>query len=267
MLQCTISQVIHKAKAKLKFMSHNSHNILLSTQNINLILSNKTILENISLSLQKGKILTIVGPNGGGKSCLIKILVGLLEPSSGILYRQSNLCIGYTPQRFQIDATLPLSVERFLTLIPNPPWHSKSMRETSLKHILEEVGVPQVLNQSIATLSGGELQRVLLARALLRKPELLVLDEPAQGVDLAGQDELYRLIVKIRNTRQCGIVLVSHDLSLVMAETDVVLCLNQHVCCSGPPEAVSRDPQFLGLFGLEAGSFALYTHRHDHDHK
>lgn len=243
-------------------------NILLSTQNVNLSISNKTILDNISLSLQKGKILTVVGPNGGGKSCLIKILVGLLKHSSGTVYRQPNLRIGYTPQRFQIDATLPLSVKRFLTLIPpDPAWRSKSVRQSSLEHILEEVGVPGALNQSIQTLSGGELQRVLLARALLRKPELLVLDEPAQGVDLVGQDELYRLIVKIRDTHQCGIVLVSHDLNLVMAETDVVLCLNQHVCCSGPPEAVSQDPQFLGLFGLEAGSFALYTHRHDHAHK
>lgn len=253
-------------------MSHTiSHNvpdtILLSTENINLFLSNKTILEDISLSLSKGKILTIVGPNGGGKSCLIKILVGLLKPSSGMLYRQSDLRIGYTPQRFQIDSTLPLSVQRFLTLIPNPPWGSVSMRKTALENILEEVGVPQVLHQSLQTLSGGELQRVLLARALLRKPELLVLDEPAQGVDLIGQDALYRLIVKIRNTHGCGIVLVSHDLSLVMAETDEVLCLNQHVCCSGSPEMVSQDPRFLGLFGLEAGSFALYTHRHDHDHK
>ncbi len=253
-------------------MSHTiSHNvpdtILLSTENINLFLSNKTILEDISLSLSKGKILTIVGPNGGGKSCLIKILVGLLKPSSGMLYRQSDLRIGYTPQRFQIDSTLPLSVQRFLTLIPNPPWGSASMRKTALENILEEVGVPQVLHQSLQTLSGGELQRVLLARALLRKPELLVLDEPAQGVDLIGQDALYRLIVKIRNTHGCGIVLVSHDLSLVMAETDEVLCLNQHVCCSGSPEMVSQDPRFLGLFGLEAGSFALYTHRHDHDHK
>jgi len=241
-------------------------NVLLSTQNINLTISNKTILENISLSLKKGKILTIVGPNGGGKSSLIKILVGLLAPTSGAVYRQAHLRIGYTPQRFQIDPALPLSVKGFLKLVPMGIT-DKPLSDAILQHTLEEVGVPQVLMQSIHTLSGGELQRVLLARALLRKPELLVLDEPAQGVDLVGQDELYRLIVKIRDAHDCGIVLVSHDLSLVMAQTDVVFCLNQHVCCSGTPEAVSQDPQFLRLFGLEAGSFALYTHKHDHAHK
>lgn len=243
-------------------MPHSS-SILLSTQNVSLKTSNKTILDNISLSLKKGQILTIVGPNGGGKSCLIKILLGLLETTSGQIYRQSNLRIGYTPQRFQIDATLPLSVKGFLSLIPN-----KTKIILEIENALEEVGLSAaLLDQAMQTLSGGELQRVLLARALLRKPELLVLDEPAQGVDLAGQDELYRLIVKIRDIHQCGIILVSHDLSLVMAQTDVVLCLNQHVCCSGSPEVVTQDPQFLKLFGLEAGSFALYTHRHDHAHK
>lgn len=248
-------------------MALDSSPILLSTQDVSLEISNKTVLQNISLSLEKGQILTVVGPNGGGKSCLIKILVGLLEPTQGTVYRQSPLRIGYTPQRFQIDSTLPLSVKRFLSLIPNIESIPRSQRQAAFENSLEEVGVPGLLNQSMQTLSGGELQRVLLARALLRKPELLVLDEPAQGVDLAGQDELYRLIVKIRDTHQCGVVLVSHDLSLVMAETDVVLCLNQHVCCSGSPESVTQDPQFLKLFGLEAGSFALYTHRHDHAHK
>lgn len=243
-------------------MSH-SPSILLSTQNVSLKISNKTILDNISLSLKKGQILTIIGPNGGGKSCLIKILLGLLEPTSGQVYRQSNLRIGYTPQRFHIDATLPLSVKGFLSLTPN-----NIKIDLEIESALEEVGMTsEVLNQSMQTLSGGELQRVLLARALLRKPQLLILDEPAQGVDLVGQDELYRLIVKIRNIHPCGIILVSHDLSLVMAQTDVVLCLNQHVCCSGSPEAVTQDPQFLKLFGLEVGSFALYTHRHDHAHK
>ena len=245
--------------------SSNPSSILLSTQNVGLKISNKTILDNISLSLKAGQILTIVGPNGGGKSCLIKILLGLLEVTSGQVYRQSNLRIGYTPQQFQIDATLPLSVKAFLSLIPN----IKEIKiNLEIKSALEEVGLSsKILNQPMQTLSGGELQRVLLARALLRKPQLLVLDEPAQGVDLAGQDELYRLIVKIRDIHHCGVVLVSHDLSLVMAQTDVVLCLNQHVCCSGSPESVTQDPQFLKLFGLEAGSFALYTHRHDHAHK
>ena len=244
-----------------------SSSVLLSIHDVSLKISHKTVLEDINVSLQKGQILTVVGPNGGGKSCLIKILLGLLEPNSGTVYRQSPLRIGYTPQRFQLDATLPLSVKRFLSLIPNIDSIPYRKRQAVLEKSLQEVGVPELLNQSMQTLSGGELQRVLLARALLRNPELLVLDEPAQGVDLVGQDELYRLIVQIRNTHQCGVVLVSHDLSLVMAETDVVLCLNQHVCCSGSPEAVTQDPQFLKLFGLEAGSFALYTHRHDHAHK
>lgn len=244
-----------------------SSSVLLSTHDVSLKISHKTVLEDINLSLEKGQILTVVGPNGGGKSCLIKILLGLLKPNSGTVYRQSPLRIGYTPQRFQIDATLPLSVKRFLSLIPNIDSIPSRQRQAVLEKSLQEVGVPELLNQSMQTLSGGELQRVLLARALLRNPELLVLDEPAQGVDLAGQDELYRLIAQIRNTHQCGVVLVSHDLSLVMAETDVVLCLNQHVCCSGSPEAVTQDPQFLKLFGLKAGSFALYTHRHDHAHK
>lgn len=216
----------------------------------------RLILEDIHLSLNKGEIVSIVGPNGAGKTTLIKMIIGLLTPTEGKVERKSSLKIGYMPQHIHIDPIFPLTVFRFLSL-----GHSSSIHE-----VVEEVGIDMLLPKPLQKLSGGEMQRVLLARALLREPELLVLDEPAQGIDLIGQGELYNLIAKIRDRYGCGILLVSHDLNVVMAQTDIVVCLNQHVCCKGHPEQVSKDPAFRELFGPIAENLAIYTHRHDHHH-
>jgi len=221
----------------------------------------RTILDRVDLHVSRGEIVTIVGLNGAGKSTLVRAMLGLVTPDSGSVLRQPGLRIGYTPQNLALDATLPLSVARFLALgaarTPKP----------QLRELLTEVGVAHVLDSQIAEISGGELHRVLLARALLRKPDLLVLDEPLAGVDMAGQVELYRLIANIRDRYACGVLLASHDLHVVMAATDRVVCINHHVCCTGHPEAVTRHPEFVALFGSQvAEGLAVYTHQHDHRH-
>ena len=215
------------------------------------------ILEHISLRLHAGEILTVIGPNGAGKTTLLKLLIGLLVPSSGSVWREPGLRVGYMPQRLAIDPALPLSVERFLQLAERNP--------ARIAEIAAEVGIERLLRTPLAAISGGEFQRALLARALLREPELLVLDEPVQGVDMGGQAELYTLIKDVRAQHRCAVLMISHDLHLVMAATDTVLCLNRHVCCAGRPEVVSNHPAYLQLFG-SAAEIAVYTHHHDHAH-
>ena len=219
----------------------------------------QTVLQDVQLSVNAGEIVTLIGPNGAGKTTLVRAVLGLLKPDSGTVWRQPKLRIGYMPQKLQVDASLPLSVLRFLRLVPGVD------RPRALA-ALEEVGATQVIDSPVQSISGGELQRVLLARALLREPELLVLDEPVQGVDVAGQAELYSLITRLRDRHGCGVLMVSHDLHLVMSTTDQVICLNRHVCCSGHPEQVSNDPVFVEMFGEDAKSLAVYHHRHDHGH-
>jgi len=237
--------------------------LLASLDHINLSLQGKTILHDVSLTLQAGKILTVIGPNGAGKSTLIRILLGLETPESGEVYRKPKLRIGYVPQKMSIDSLLPLTVERFVSL------SSRSFSNTAkAKDSLEETGVKHLAKQAIQQLSGGEFQRVLLARALLRKPELLILDEPAQGVDVTGQAELYEQIAALKDKYGFGVLMVSHDLHLVMQKTDQVLCLNQHICCSGQPDDVSKHPEFQRLFGdLPTEGLAVYTHHHNHCHE
>jgi zinc transport system ATP-binding protein len=234
---------------------------LVEAGHVTVRLGGALVLDDVSVKVDGGEIVTIIGPNGSGKTTLVRTLLGLIEPESGHVHRRHGLGIGYVPQRLVIDPTLPLTVDRFLSLAHTGP-------ESHAVHALAEVGVGMatggLLAKPVQGLSGGEMKRVLLARALLRKPALLVLDEPTAGVDLAGQAELYVLIQRIRDARGCGVLLVSHNLHLVMAATDRVVCLNQHVCCQGRPETVTRDPEFLALFGPEIGpSLALYTHRHD----
>ncbi len=219
----------------------------------------QAVLEDVQLSVKPGEIVTLIGPNGAGKTTLVRAVLGLLTPDNGEVWRRPRLRIGYMPQKLQVDATLPLTVLRFLRLVPGVD------RARALA-ALGEVGAEQVIDSPLQSISGGELQRVLLARALLREPELLVLDEPVQGVDVAGQAELYRLITRLRDRHGCGVLMVSHDLHLVMSTTDQVVCLNRHVCCSGHPEQVSGDPAFVELFGQDARSLAIYHHHHDHAH-
>lgn len=234
---------------------------LVSMTGIDLRIAGRRILDHIDLSVGPGEIITLIGPNGAGKSTLVRVMLGLVRPDRGQVVRRPGLKIGYLPQKFALDPILPLTVARLMTLNSRQP-------RAAVEAALEETGVRERCDAQVQTLSGGEMQRVLLARALLSNPDLLVLDEPVQGVDFGGQAELYRLISEIRARRGCGILMVSHDLHLVMAQTDRVLCLNQHLCCAGTPAMVARDPEYLRLFGPRAAeSFALYAHGpHGHDH-
>lgn len=234
---------------------------LLTLDNIHLQRDGRSVLEGVSLRLHAGEILTLIGPNGAGKTCLVRIALGLLKADSGTRSSKPGLRIGYMPQKLGLNEALPLDVQRFLHLA------RPGLQNAALAQALSDVGAGHVMKTPVIRLSGGELQRVLLARALLREPELLVLDEPAQGVDITGQEELYALIGKVRSQRGCSVLMVSHDLHLVMADTDHVLCLNRHVCCEGHPESVSAHPEYLRLFGVQgAKNLAVYSHHHDHHH-
>ena len=235
------------------------NNILLAAKNLGLSLQDKTILSDVNLSLRESEIVTLIGPNGAGKTSLIRILLGLTEATEGNIYRRADLSVGYVPQRSSINPVLPLRVLDFLQL-------GASYKKDEIDQVLEEVGVSHIIKSAIQNISGGELQRVLLARALLKKPNVLVLDEPAQGVDIIGQQALYKMITSIRDNHACGILMVSHDLHLVMAATDQVVCLNTHVCCTGHPDHISEHPEYLKLFGDALDGMAVYSHHHDHEH-
>lgn len=232
---------------------------LLRAEGLGVRYGGRAVLDGVDLVVRPGEIVTLIGPNGAGKSTLVKALLGLVPLSGGRIERRPGLSVGYMPQRLAVDPTLPLTVRRFLTL-----WGKAT--EAELRGALAEVGAAHVLGSAVQSLSGGELQRVLLARALLRKPDLLVLDEPVQAVDVHGQAALFELIDTIRRRHGCGVLLVSHDLHLVMARTDTVICLNRHVCCQGKPEEVGRHPDYVALFGRHAEALALYHHSHDHAH-
>ncbi|MFM7084731.1 MAG: ATP-binding cassette domain-containing protein [Hyphomicrobium sp.] len=237
-----------------------SQSTLLSARKIKLVIQDRIILEEIDLDIHEGEIVTLIGPNGSGKTSLVRVLLGIQNLTSGVIHRRQALKVGYVPQHFQIDRSLPLSVERFLCL-------GRKYDPKNIHHILNEVGAHRCLNQQMIHLSGGEIQRVLLARALISQPELLVLDEPARGLDYTGEAEFYALIENLRSLRKLGILLVSHDLHIVMGSSDHVLCLNRHICCSGKPDAVSQHPEYTKMFGLKAGNaFGVYHHNHDHIH-
>ena len=236
--------------------------VLIETKGVCLALDGKQILDKVDLRLHKGEIVTLIGPNGAGKSTLVRVILGLIKPDSGEVKLTPKLRIGYMPQRLTIDPVLPLTVRRFLTL-------AQRCSEPKLIEALTEVGAELLLDSAMQTLSGGETQRVLLARAMLRDPDLLILDEPVQGVDVTGQEELYRLIGTIRKRHGCGILMISHDLHMVMSATDQVLCLNRHVCCSGHPDSVRIDPSYVALFGpaeIQQPVITPYSHQHDHSH-
>ncbi|PLX86454.1 MAG: zinc ABC transporter ATP-binding protein ZnuC [Desulfuromonas sp.] len=234
--------------------------LLIALDNVSVDLRGRSVLSQVDLDVRRGEILTLIGPNGAGKTTLLRVALGLLTPSRGEVRPRAGLRVGYVPQRLHPDQSFPMSVQRLMKL-------TAQTNRDSIEAILDEVGAGSLLKAPLASLSGGELQRVLLARALLRDPELLVLDEPVQGVDVHGQVELYQLITALRHTRGCSVLMVSHDLHLVMASTDRVVCLNRHICCTGTPEAVSRDDRFLQLFGPAVlPHLALYSHDPDHRH-
>jgi zinc transport system ATP-binding protein len=233
---------------------------LVTLDSITLKIAERQILQDISLTISRGSILTIIGPNGAGKSSLVRIVLGLLTATSGQVAHCPHLRVGYVPQKLHIDPALPLSVARFLRL-------AAGSTTARIKSALYRVNALHLYHATLQKLSGGELQRVLLANALIGEPNLLVLDEPTQGVDVSGQAALYELIHSLRRELDCGVLMVSHDLHLVMAKTDEVLCLNQHICCSGAPEVVARHPEFIAMFGNKgAAQFGIYRHHHNHSH-
>lgn len=233
---------------------------LLEARGVTVRLRGRTVLDSIDLVVAAGEIVTLIGPNGSGKTTLVRTLLGLLAPDKGTVVRAPGLRVGYVPQILAVDDSLPLTVRRFL-LLGGPAG------EDRLAGALTEVGADGLLDAPVQQVSGGQLKRILLARALLREPDLMVLDEPGAGVDVTGQSAFYRLIRAIRDRHRCGILLVSHDLHLVMAATDRVVCLNRHVCCHGVPESVTRHPEYLALFGdAPVDGLAVYTHHHDHTH-
>lgn len=245
-------------------ISGNNASLLSACENISLGYFGAYIVENVSISISKGEIVTIVGPNGSGKTTILKILLGLIKPDKGNVFRKNGLKIGYMPQKISIERIMPITVRRFLRLNGR-----RNLRDIgSVEKIAQDIGISGLLKKQIHEISGGEMQRVMLARALLLKPELLVLDEPIQGLDVQGQEEFYQIIESVKTKYGCSILMVSHDLHVVMAKTDRVICLNKHICCQGHPEEISKHPEYLSLFGRkEVGDrFAIYPHHHDHSH-
>ena len=237
----------------------NSKDILVKLNNVGFRQNKKWLVEGVSLEVKKGKIITLIGPNGSGKSTTAKIALGIYKDIEGSVEKNTNR-VGYVPQKITIDWTLPLRVKDFMIL-------TEVLKEEEIDDALSLTGVMHLKNKNLGNLSGGEFQRVLLARAISKKPELLVLDEPVQGVDYTGEIALYELIKKISDTLNCGILLISHDLHTVMTATDHVVCLNGHVCCSGTPKDVVKNNEYKSLFGDRASQIlSIYEHKHDHVH-
>lgn len=233
---------------------------LISAQNLSIRFGGDEVLSHISLSIDPREIVTILGPNGSGKSTLLRALLGILPPAQGSVSRAPELRLGYVPQKLSVDRSMPMTVRRFLSL-PN------RVSDTEARAALARVALPDLEGRQMAALSGGQFQRVLLARALLSNPQLLILDEPTQGLDQPGEAAFYRLIEEVRRETGAAVLMVSHDLHVVMAASDRVICLNGHICCEGTPRVVSNAPEYRALFGLGTqGALALYQHDHDHSH-
>lgn len=255
------SWIFHGVQATL--MSGETKNAgapLLAVNGAGVNRAGRWLIRGVDLAIQPGEIVTLIGPNGSGKTTTAKAAIGLTALDEGSVTRAEGLTIGYVPQRLAVDWTMPLTVRRLMRL-------SASYPDGDIVHALERAGVSRLADAQVHDLSGGEFQRVLLARAMIGKPKLLVLDEPVQGVDFSGALALYRLIKTFRDETSCGVLLISHDLHFVMAETDTVICVNGHVCCTGTPERVAASPEYVQLFGPGAvESLAVYHHHHDHTH-
>ena len=233
---------------------------LVEINNLDIRLGSNTVLHDVEMRVEPGEIITIVGPNGSGKTTLLKAIIGALKPSAGWVKKSSGLRIGYVPQRLHIDETLPITVRRFLSL-------PRSVSDSVAQDALTTAGVKDLGRQQMTGLSGGQFQRVLLARALLGRPQLLLLDEATQGLDQPGSAAFYRQIETVRQHLDCAVLMVSHELHVVMAASDRVICLNGHICCHGAPGQVATAPEYRALFGSGSqGALALYQHEHTHSH-
>jgi len=252
---------MHKIEEK-----NQAHNILLDLKNISLNIDGKKILENISLTLEKGKIKTLIGINGGGKTTLARIIIGALKASSGKITKQKNIKIGHMPQKIQVDKTIPMSVMDFIKLV------NDNDLDENLQSWCKRLKIENILNNQIHEISGGQLQKILFLQAVCGNNDILILDEPTQFMDISAINEFYKILEELRLSTNCGILLISHDLHLVMQKTDMVYCINRHVCCHGKPEDIHQHPEYLSLINKSAqlksnSEIAFYSHNHDHTHK
>ena len=233
---------------------------LISASNVSVFKHQKSILKDIDIQINKNDFITIIGPNGAGKTMLLKCLMGFYKPNIGEIQKKDKLKIGYMPQSINVINTMPITVKNFITV-------RKKYDDISFEEVISEVDIKQLVDKQLSVLSGGEMQRVLLARSLLNNPDLLVLDEPAQNLDISGQLSFYKLIQEIYSKRDISILMVSHDLHLVMVSTKKVLCLSNHICCSGKPQQVAQDPEFISMFGKDmANMMAVYQHTNNPSH-
>ncbi|MEX3009787.1 ATP-binding cassette domain-containing protein [Hoeflea sp. TYP-13] len=233
---------------------------LVTLENAGFERSGKWLVRGVDLTVRRGEIVTLIGPNGSGKSTTAKLALGIHRTTEGTAKRSAGLKVGYVPQKVSVDWTLPLSLKRFMRL-------TKRLESQQIEEALEATGIAHLADAEVRTLSGGEFQRAMLARAIAVKPDFMVLDEPVQGVDFSGEIALYELISRIRDDLGCGILLISHDLHVVMAATDQVICLNGHICCKGSPDMVAESAEYRQLFGDRAtAALAIYRHHHDHTH-
>lgn len=239
-----------------------SEEVLLECREVSKLFGTRWVLDNITFRVRKGEIVTIIGPNGSGKTTLARIILGLLAQDNGCVIREKGLTVGYMPQKLTIDPVLPLTVERFLNLTV-----SNEVDDAAYQSIIAETGIGHLLKHQMHPVSGGELQRIMLAQVLLLRPQLLVLDEPVQGVDMQGQAEFYQLIETLRSKHHISILMISHDLYMVMRTTDHVVCINHHICCEGTAEDVSKHDAYIQLFGADtARNIGMYAHHHNHSH-
>ncbi len=237
--------------------------LILKVDNLNVTIERKKILENISLKLHENEIVTIIGANGSGKSTLIKTILGLIEQFSGSIYINPHIKLGYMPQHLTLNENLPLTVMDFLSLGN----YLVNISENLFNEVLEQTKIKPILNTQLRKVSGGEMQFVLLAKALLKAPKLLILDEPTQGIDINRQTEFYSLIEKLRLEKKMAFLIISHDLHMVMKTTDYVICLNHHICCEGTVSSLTNNPELAKIFSNEAfANFSFYEHHHDHSH-